>query len=501
MRETTKFLAIDLGASSGRVMRARWDGATIELSEIHRFANRPVRTRDGFQWDILALWRDIKAGLAKAADSEGKTLAGIGVDTWGLDFALLDRQGHLLANPYHYRDDRTLGMLELAFERVPRSELFRATGIQFMRLNSLYQILSMVHADDPRLEAADTLLFIPDLLHHWLGGQAVAEYTIASTSQMLRAGEQAWATDLLARLNVPTRILPDLIPPGTVVGELRSDLVKQLGFAAPVPIVAPAGHDTGSAVAAIPDLGENDAYISSGTWSLVGVETPQVLVNDAALELNVTNEAGVAGTNRLLKNVTGLWLVQECRRQWTREGDVFHWEDLTGQAEQAQPLRSIIDPDAPAFVSPPDMVAAVRGFCRRTDQPVPHTVGEVVRCCLESLSLKYSWVVEALERVIGHPLDTVRVVGGGSRNTLLCQFTADACQRPVVAGPAEATALGNAMIQAVGRRYLSDVAEGRQAIAASVRRHRYVPGPSAPWDAASAKLEAIMDRATDRGVS
>jgi rhamnulokinase len=492
MKHSTNFLAVDLGASNGRVLLGRWDGSRFELHELHRFANGPVNILDSLHWDVLQLWSEIKTGLARYAQQWNEPLAGIGLDTWGVDYALLDSAGRLLGNPYHYRDARTDGMVERACELAGRDAIFNATGIQFMQLNTLYQLLSMVERRDPQLAAAETLLMLPDLFHYWLTGRRVAEYTIASTSQMLDARSRTWSTELLATFGISSAILPPVTMSGAVLGELRPEVVAEAGLRQAPPIIAVGSHDTASAVAAVPGLDGRSAYISSGTWSLVGVETPQPVIDQRALTLNFTNEGGVSGDIRLLKNVTGLWLLQESRRQWQREGRDYSWQELLALAAQAQPFRSLIDPDVRDFLSPGDMPAAVRAYCRRTGQPQPDSVGAVVRCCLESLALKARWVIEALESLLGHPLETIRIVGGGSQNHMLAQFTADACQRLVVAGPVEATALGNLLVQAIAAGHLPDVAAGRRAIAASATLHSFDPGPGGPWQEAWGRFEGLL---------
>jgi rhamnulokinase len=492
MKHSTNFLAVDLGASNGRVLLGCWDGSRFELHELHRFANGPVNVLGSLHWDVLQLWSEIKTGLARYAQQWNEPLAGIGLDTWGVDYALLDSAGRLLGNPYHYRDARTDGMVERACELAGREAIFSATGIQFMQLNTLYQLLSMVERRDPQLAAAETLLMLPDLFHYWLTGRRVAEYTIASTSQMLDARSRTWSTELLATFSIPSAILPPVTMSGAVLGELRPEVVAEAGLRQAPPIIAVGSHDTASAVAAVPGLDGRSAYISSGTWSLVGVETPQPVIDQRALTLNFTNEGGVSGDIRLLKNVTGLWLLQESRRQWQREGRDYSWQELLALAAQARPFRSLIDPDVRDFLNPGDMPAAVRAYCRRTGQPEPDSVGAVVRCCLESLALKARWVIEALESLLGHPLETIRIVGGGSQNHMLAQFTADACQRPVVAGPIEATALGNLLVQAIAAGHLPDVAAGRRAIAASVTLHSFEPGPAGPWQEAWGRFQGLL---------
>ncbi len=491
MAATANFLAADLGASNGRVLLGKWDGERFVLEVLHRFENGPTNVLGRLYWDVLSLWREVKAGMTRYAADYRAPLAGIGIDTWGVDYGLLDAAGHLLGNPVHYRDSRTQGMVDHLFTRIPKPEVFDVTGIQFLELNTLIQLHSMRVQGDPQLDAARRLLLMPDLFHYWLSGEQVAEYTIASTTQMLNARDRRWATDLLARLDLPAAILPEIVQPGTVIGSMLAQVAEETGIPAGAPVVASAAHDTGSAVAAIPGLDERSVYLSSGTWSLMGIEVRQPIINAKMLDLNFTNEGGVDGTIRLLKNISGLWLLQESRRQWEREGHAFTWEGLMMEAQKAPAFRSIINSDAPDFNTPASMVEAIRAFCRRTSQPEPQTPGEVVRCCLESLALRYRWVVEALEEILasaglsnGRQLDTIRVVGGGSQNRLLNQLTADACGRTVVTGPVEAAALGVIMMQAVATGHLASVREGRAAVAASIEQEVFEPRSEAGWDEA-----------------
>jgi len=494
MKETSNFLAIDLGGSSGRVLLGRWDGSHLNLQELHRFANGPVDVLGHQHWDVLHLWTEIKVGLRVYTGQFDSPLAGIGVDTWGVDFALLDAAGHLLGNPYHYRDRRTDGMMELAFQQIPRNQIFEQTGIQFMQINTLYQLLSMAQTKDPQLNMADTLLMMPDLFHYWLTGRKATELTIASTSQMFDIRKGQWALELLIRLGIPTHFLPPMVPPGTVLGDVRPELMTEVGLQQPVPVIAPGSHDTASAVAAIPGLDAHSAYLSSGTWSLMGVEIPEPIINNQVLAHNFTNEGGVNNTTRLLKNLTGLWLLQESKRQWQREGHNYSWDELLALSEDAEPFRSLVDPDSPDFLNPSDMPAAIRAYCRWTDQPEPSGVGAVVRCCLESLALKYRWVIEVLEALTGRQLKMIRIVGGGSQNRPLCQFTADACQRPVVTGPVEATALGNVLLQALATGHLPDISAGRQAIAGSFGQQHFEPASTSAWEKAFGRFSKLLDQ-------
>jgi rhamnulokinase len=488
------YLAVDMGASGVRLIHGGFDGGRFVLSELERFENGPVRVLGDLHWDVLGLWRQLQQSLARFASDGGVPPAGIGVDTWGVDFALLDERGSLLGNPFHYRDRRTQGMPELLAGRISPERVYACTGIQVMQINTVYQLLAMAEANDPRLAAAARLLMMPDLFAYWLSGVQAGEYTIASTSQMLDAARREWATGLLSEIGLPAAILPPMVEPGSVLGSLHPDLADAIPGFGEVQVIAVGGHDTASAVAAIPELDDSSAFISSGTWSLVGVEVGEPVLSQRARELNFTNEGGVGGTVRLLKNVAGLWLLQESRRRWRREGLEVGWQEILAQAEAAPAFRSIIDPDGPEFLSPDDMVSAIAGHCRRTGQPEPDGVGAVVRCCLESLALRYRWVLDALEELSGRKIETVRIVGGGSRNDLLNQLTADACGRPVVAGPVEATALGNLMIQAIASGRLADIEAGRVAVAESVRRRRFEPGREAPWREAFDRFRAVAGR-------
>jgi rhamnulokinase len=479
MTATRNLLAIDLGAESGRGVLGRFDGATIALDVVHRFPNGPVPTLDTLHWDVLRLHGDILVSL-RLAGAKG-TLDSVGVDTWGVDFALLGRGGTLLGNPRHYRDPHTESMMERAFRTVPKAEIYRRTGLQFMRFNTLYQLLALKDARSPLLDAAETLLFMPDLFHYFLTGIKVNEFTDASTSQMLDPGTRGWAYDLVQKFGLPAKMLGTIVPPGTVLGPLRTSVATDTGVT-PIPVVAPATHDTGSAVAAVPARGESWAYISSGTWSLMGAELLQPLVTDDTLAANFTNEGGVAGTTRLLKNIMGLWLVQECRRAFAKAGRDYGYDELVKLAEAAPPFASLLDPDEASFILPSSMPQAIADFCRKTGQPAPTESGAVVRACLESLAFKYRWVVEKLERLIGKRLDVIHVVGGGCQNALLCQWTADACGRAVLAGPVEATAMGNVMVQAMGLGLLGNLADGREVVRRSVQVVSYEPKDSKHWE-------------------
>ncbi|HZY85068.1 MAG TPA: rhamnulokinase family protein [Gemmataceae bacterium] len=481
MTTPNKFLAFDLGAESGRGIVGLLNGPKLELEVIHRFANEPVRTLDALHWDVLALYREMLQTMRLCASVYG-AVDGVGVDTWGVDFALLGRGGTLLGNPRHYRDPHTEGVMDDAFRRVPRAEVFRQTGIQFMRFNTLFQLLALQRDRSPLLDAAETLLFMPDLFHYFFTGIKVNEFTDASTSQMLDPTTRGWAYGLVRSFGLPEKILGTLAQPGTVLGPLRPAVASETGLN-PAPVIAPASHDTASAIAAVPASGDSWAYISSGTWSLMGVELSAPLVNEAALAANFTNEGGFGGTTRFLKNIMGLWLVQECRRAWERAGTKYSYDELTRLAQEAPPFAFLVDPDDASFILPASMPAALADYCRRRGKPAPERPGDCVRCALEGLALAYRWVLEKLEALTGRRREVIHVVGGGSQNALLCQFTADACNRPVLAGPAEATAIGNVLVQALGLGALRSLAEARAVVRQSFAVHTYTPQNPAAWEA------------------
>jgi rhamnulokinase len=487
------FLAFDLGAASGRAILGQFDGKRLRLSEVHRFPNGPVCLPDGLHWDVLRLWSEIKCGLALAVREHGANLAGAGLDTWGVDFGLLDRDGALVSNPHHYRDGRTDGMLEEAFRRVPRHEIFEQTGIQFMQINSLYQLLAMVVGGSPALDVAETFLAMPDLFNYWLTGRKVCEFSIATTTQCYDPRKGEWAVPLLRKMGIPTHIFPEVVPPGTVLGELSPSVADEVGLDG-LPIIAPACHDTGCAVVAVPAEGSDFVYISSGTWSLMGAELVEPVINEQSLAFDFTNEGGLGGTFRFLKNITGLWLVQECRRTWAREGVDLSYDELTRMAANAASLQSIVDPDDGEFLKPGDMPCRICDFCRHTGQPVPQDRGAVIRCALESLALKYRWVLERLEDMLGRRLEPIHIVGGGTQNRLLNQFAADATGRRVITGPIEATAAGNVITQAMALGHIASVEEGRQVVRNSFDVLTYEPSNVAGWDEAYSRLLFLMER-------
>lgn len=482
------FMAFDLGAESGRGILGRFDGNRLELEVVHRFPNPSVKLVKTLCWDTPRQFAELVEALRICARDHTTNLAGIGVDTWGVDFGLFGSDGSLLGLPVHYRDARTDGMLERAFEIVPQATIFERTGIQFMQLNTLYQLLAMRLADSPQLKVAEKLLFTPDIFNYWFTGRMVSEETIASTSQIWDPRSDTWCTDLLSAMDLPTGMMPEVLKPGSIVGPLLGHLREEAGIGE-VPVIAPAGHDTGAAFAAVPAKGTSTAFLSSGTWSLMGFESPTPLIDEQTLGLNFTNEGGVCGTIRFLKNIMGLWLVQECRRSFAKSGQDLDYATLTAHAEAAPAFGALIDPDDQRFLNPPDMPTAVRELCAETKQAPPQEIGATVRCCLESLALKYRWVLERLEDIRGEKLEAINIVGGGTQNKLLSQLTADATQRPVIAGPVEATATGNLLMQAYALGDLGGLDDIREVVRNSFELEEFEPKTSVAdhWDEQYAK--------------
>lgn len=486
------FLAIDLGAESGRGILGHFDGSRLTLEEANRFPNGGIKTLDSLHWDVLRLYAHMLDSL-RAAGAKSSELSGVGVDTWGVDFALLGRDGVLLGNPRHYRDPHTEAFPEAAFAVVPREEIFRQTGIQFMRFNSLYQLLALKQAGSAVLDVAKHLLMIPDLFHYWFTGIKVNELTDSSTSQMLDPQTRTWATSLVSAFGLNTNLLGSIVEPGTVLGPLRASIAQDTGLS-PIPVIATATHDTAAAFAAVPATGSGWAIISSGTWSLMGVEISTPRTGPESLAANFTNELGFGGTVRFLKNVMGLWLVQECRRALEKAGTSLTYEQLMREAASALPFGSIVDPDDSSFILPANMPQALADFCRRTGQALPNGIGATVRCALESLALRYRWVLNKLEELTGQSLKVIHIVGGGCQNELLCQLTADCCGRPVVAGPVEATAAGNVLVQAVGSRLIGSLAEGREVIRRSFGVKTYEPRADERWSALYERFLMVLPR-------
>ncbi len=490
------YIAIDLGAESGRVIVGVLADEGVRLKEVHRFNHEAVWMPTGLHWDITGIWREIVAGLRRAAEwakTNAVELRSVGVDTWGVDWALLDEAGELVGLPHAYRDPRNIAAYEKVLAKLGADRIYRTTGIQFMPLNSLYSLFAHQHADPIALDNAERLLFIPDLLHFWLSGNRTIEATIASTSQMLDCHTGDWAREMLVKIGLPTNILRPISPPGTAMGTLRPQLADETGLAKTLRVVAPASHDTASAVAAVPAVeGTNWCYISSGTWSLLGAEIDAPCVTPAAQAASFTNELGVANKIRFLKNIAGLWLVQECRRDFARRGEQFDYAALAQLASEAPPFRTLVDPAHAAFQTSGKMLDKIHQFARSTGQPPPESPGQFVRCCLESLALAYREKLGTLETILNRRFGVIHIVGGGGKNELLCQMTADATGRRVVAGPFEATAMGNTLVQAMASGEVRDLPDLRRVVARSFELATYEPRDQHAWDSAYQRFCSVQ---------
>ena len=482
-----KMLAIDLGASSGRGIVGSFDGKKLTLRENHRFSNDPVTLNGRLHWDILRIFHEIKQSITKTV-LDGDNVASIGIDTWGVDYALLDKHGRMLSNPVHYRDNRTVGVQEKVSRIVPAQDLYAVAGLQTMNFNTVYQLFIDQEENPEAWALADRMLNIPDLLNYFLTGVMANEYTVLSTGALLDAKKRDYADDLLKKLNIPKKLFGNIVQPGTVLGGLIPQVLGETGKT-DAKVMTVASHDTASAVLAVPTQEEDFIYISSGTWSLMGTELKEPLITDQSRTANFTNEGGAQNTIRFLKNIMGLWIIQESRRQWKREGKEYSFAQMEAWAKEAPAFRSLIDVDDPSFSTPGNMPEKIREFCRRTNQPVPETVGEVVRCIYESLALKYRFVADHIQKMMGKTAKVIHVVGGGTKDGFLSQMTADACGIPVAAGPEEATAIGNLMMQAIALGEVTDVKQAREIIAASFDLKHYTPtADRAAWDEAYEKL-------------
>lgn len=484
MAEEHRFLAFDLGAESGRAVAGTISDGSIRLDVLHRFRTEGVVMLGTRQWDLARLYEEMITGLTCYVRAHGPRLDGIGVDTWGVDFGLLARDGSVIANPVHYRDKRNEGMQEVAFSRVGRERLYRETGIQFLPFNTVYQLLSLRESGSPHLEIADRALLMPDLLHYLLCGVQANEYTNASTTQLLDPHARTWNEGLFSDLNLPRNLFRKPVAPGTLLGTVLPEVVAATGISADTPVIAPGTHDTASAVAAVPVLDDDKtwAYLSSGTWSLLGAELDAPCISDASLAEQFTNEGGVCNTIRFLKNIFGLWLVQECRRSWERDGFTLEYSTLTEEAENSPAFVSRIDLDDPRLLAPDDMPELIRTLCREGGQPVPESRGALVRCALESLALKYRQTLRALDAVLGRKTERLHIIGGGAQNRLLCRMTADACGVEVVTGPVEATALGNIGMQALATGVFDSLQDMRAAISKASELETFTPQDTAAWD-------------------
>lgn len=489
-----KVLAFDFGASGGRAVMGEYNGEKLSLTELHRFSNDPVMLGGTFYWDFLRLFHDIKLGISKAVISGNKDIISLGIDTWGVDFGLLDNDGRLLENPVHYRDERTVGMQEEVFKSIPKNELYDKTGIQFQNFNTVFQLYYLASKRKDLLERAQTMLLMPDLFNYFLTGNKATEYSIASTGQLLNPYTGDWERSIISSLGLPERIFTNIVDPGTKVGTLLPSICEELG-ALPCAVYAVSGHDTAAAVAAVPvKKGENYAYLSCGTWSLLGLETEKPIINEKTFTLNYTNEGGYGRKIRFLKNIIGLWLMQECRRQWQREGDSMSFADIDKLTIKAKSLERFINPDYAAFSVPGNMPARIAEYCRKTGQTPPQNKGEVARCITESLALKYRSIIEELENIRRRKIDVIHIIGGGVQDKLLCQYTANSTKKKVLAGPIEATALGNVAVQLISCGEFANIDEARDVIAASFPPQIYEPQDTAHWEEAYLKYLSIIKK-------
>lgn len=475
---TKRVLAFDFGASSGRAIIGCFDGDKITLEEVHRFSNDPVSVGGTVYWDVLRLFYEIKQGIIKAKIAGG--FDSIGIDTWGVDFGLIDSEGKLIENPVHYRDARTVGLVDEAFKTMPKEKLYGITGIQFMELNTLFQLISLKKYRPWMLERADKMLFMPDLFGYMLTGKMCAEYSIASTSQLIDLDKRTWSKEILDAFGIKESVFAPLVQPGTVLGELSKEVCEECGVD-PVPVISVCGHDTQSAITSVPCEDGDFAFLSSGTWSLFGTELDKPIVNETSMNINITNEGGFDGSTGFLKNIIGLWLIQESRRQWKREGKEYSYADLEKLALAAEPFKCFIDPDAPEFVPHGNIPERVREFCRKTGQYVPETVGEIMRCIYESLAMKYRLTFEKLRECTERDYPVIHVIGGGTKDGLLCQMTANSCDRTVKAGPIEATVMGNVAVQLMSDGSVKNIGQARKIVANSSELKTFEPKDTDKW--------------------
>lgn len=475
---TKRVLAFDFGASSGRAIIGCFDGDKITLKEVHRFSNDPVSVGGTVYWDVLRLFYEIKQGIIKAKIAGG--FDSIGIDTWGVDFGLIDSEGKLMENPVHYRDARTVGLVDEAFKTMPKEKLYGITGIQFMELNTLFQLISLKKYRPWMLERADKMLFMPDLFGYMLTGKMCAEYSIASTSQLIDLDKRTWSKEILDAFGIKESVFAPLVQPGTILGELSKEVCEECGVD-PVPVISVCGHDTQSAITSVPCEDGDFAFLSSGTWSLFGTELDKPIVNETSMNINITNEGGFDGSTGFLKNIIGLWLIQESRRQWKREGKEYSYADLEKLALAAEPFKCFIDPDAPEFVPHGNIPERVREFCRKTGQYVPETVGEIMRCIYESLAMKYRLTFEKLRECTERDYPVIHVIGGGTKDGLLCQMTANSCDRTVKAGPIEATVMGNVAVQLMSDGSVKNIGQARKIVADSSELKTFEPKDTDKW--------------------
>lgn len=487
-------LAFDIGASSGRAVLGQFEDGKLAIKEIHRFPNQPVQVGNHMYWDVLRLFYEIKQGILKAYNQEDNPIDSLAIDSWAVDFGLLDKNGELLANPYHYRDRHTTGMMDEVFHKVSKKEIFKKTGIQFMDINTIYQLYAMKKAESAILEQADTFLMMPALLRYFLTGEKHSEFTNATTTQLFNPQTNYWDNQLLEKLGFPKHIFNETVRPGTTVGRLLPSICEELGLESTIPVMAVGEHDTASAVVAVPNNNEQQdfAYLSCGTWSLLGTEVSNAVINDKSLEWNMTNEGGVNNTFRLLKNIMGLWILQECNRIWEVEGESISFDEQRELIMQVEPFQAFIDPDHSMFIKPTNMPQQIQEYCKQTNQFVPNTKGEILRCILESLSLKCRFVLERLEDLTGTSFSYLHMVGGGIQNTLLCQYTANAIKRPVFAGPIEASSIGNILTQYQGLGLIKNLQEARIIVKNSFPIKEYIQEENHKWEDAFVIFKGVI---------
>ncbi|HUI31916.1 MAG TPA: rhamnulokinase family protein [Candidatus Acidoferrales bacterium] len=477
----SKFLAVDLGAESGRAFVGVLNDRNIHLEEIHRFPNIPIVVSGHLHWDAVALFKEIKKSLRLAVQKGHEDIESLGIDTWGVDFGLVKREDGAVDSPFTYRDSRTNGMMEKVFERISGEEIYARTGIQLMQINSLYQLYSVKQQSGGRVDGFDKLLFMPDLMNYFLTGNKFSEYTIASTSQMLSASSKEWDKEIFSKLDLPIDIMAQVVQPGTVIGTPLPSIMKESGMKRRINVVAVGSHDTASAIAAVPAIEGHWAYLSSGTWSLIGIEAEQPIINELSRSSNFTNEGGVGGKITFLQNIMGLWLLQEVRRSWEKKGDQYSYDELAAMARDTKEFKCLVNPSDNSFLNPPNMQVAIVDFCKKTNQPCPETKGEIVRCIFESLAFSYRSALKKIRQITSRPVEKLHIVGGGCQNEMLNQFTADSTDIPVVAGPVEATALGNILVQAMSSGKVNSLEEGRKIGGKSFPLKKYFPQQSEKW--------------------
>ena len=487
------YLAFDLGASNCRCIVGSFDGKTIQLSTLNRFKNNHVRVWSHYYWDALYLFDQVKISLAKAAALYSDNLSSLGVDAWGVDFALLDQEGNLVSNPYSCRDPQTEGMLELAHLRMCEADIFNITGVLPLRLNTLIQLFSLVYRDAPELRTAKTFLMISDLINYFLTGKAVCNYTSASTTQMLDARKRDWAFSVIQAMGIPKNIFPEVVQPGQVLEKLEKSLADEMGIRA-LPVIAVASHDTASAVVSMPTRSNQNFFLSSGTWGLLGKVVDQPIINQKVLDYHLTNEGGVFDTIRLLAINPNLWLLQECKRIWASEGDNYSWEELVSMAEETQCSSAFFNPKSDEFTIPANMPKSIQEFCRRTNQKIPQSKGEIVRACIESLAMSYRLTIDNLIDVLDQSPEILHIVSGGTRNRLLNQCAANACGVPVVAGPTEAAALGNIIMQMITLGDINNLDEGRNLIRVSFPTEHFYPENTSYWEEQYQTFKQIIEK-------